>query len=218
MELRKSGKSYNEIKNVLGTPKSTLSGWLANIDWSNRVKKTLKEKSQKQHTVRLRKLNIVRGRFLVRAYQEARSEAKKEFVQFKFHPLFISGVSIYLGEGDRLSRGFVRIANVDPLMIRLFVKFLNEVCGVSKNKIWASILIYPDIDDESSKRFWVENSGLSYDSFTKSTVIKGRHKTRRTQHGICTVGLNSTYLKEKMRIWMHLLPRRLIKGKYYLRV
>lgn len=217
IKLRKSGKSYNEIGSMLNVPKSTLSGWLKDANWSSKIKKVLEKRSRGQHVVRLQKLNLIRGKLLASLYERARTEARKEFLQFRLHPLFIAGISVYLGEGDRASRGFVRIANIDPLMIRLFVKFLNEVCGVPKRKIWASILIYPDINAKESKKFWATNSGLSENNFSKSTLIKGRHKTRRTQYGICTVGINSTYLKEKVRVWIDLLPRYLIKGKYYLR-
>lgn len=215
--MRKSGKSYNEIINILNMPKSTLSEWLKNANWSNKIKKVLEKKSRKQHVVRLQKLNLVRGELLTKLYERARIEAQKEFIQFRIYPLFIAGISIYLGEGDRASRGFVRIANINPLMIRLFVKFLEEVCGVPKRKIWASILIYPDINEKESKKFWVINSGLSNTNFSKSTLIRGRHKTKRTQYGICTVGINSTYLKEKIKIWIDLLPRYLIKERRYLR-
>ncbi len=134
LRLRKSEKSYSEIKNALGVPKSTLSDWLQTTQWSNKIKHQLAEKAQKRSTIRLRKLNKVYRRHLDKIYQEARNEAVQEFEYFKFHPLFISGIAIYWGEGDKTTKHIIKIANTDPLMIRLFVKFLCEIAEFQKKK------------------------------------------------------------------------------------
>jgi predicted transcriptional regulator len=214
LQLRSLGKSYNEIKKLLGVPKSTLSDWLGKNQNSIRIKHILSENAEKKNTIRIRTLNKIRKRNLSKLYQEAREEAKKEFEYFKFFPLFISGITIYWGEGDRSSRHLIRVGNIDPYMIRLFVRFLREVCGVFKMKIRAHILIYPDLDMEKCKNFWIKKSGLSSENFNKTVVIKGRHKTRRIPYGVCYVGVSSTYLKEKMSIWLNLLPRELLRNKY----
>lgn len=217
LKLRSLGKSYREIKNLIGVPKGTLSGWLKKIHWSDKIKRGLAEKAKKKNTVRLRGLNKIRGKHLTKLYREARKEAKEEFEYFKLHPLFISGITIYWGEGDRLSRYLVRIANTDPLMIKIFVRFLCEVCGVSKEAIRAHILLYPDLNPNKCINFWVEKSKLSVKNFNKCVVIQGRHKTRRLPYGVCYIGITSTYLKEKMRVWLTLLPRELVKKSYYSR-
>jgi hypothetical protein len=102
-------------------------------------------------------------------------------------------------------------------MIRLFINFLYKICGISKKRIRASILIYPDINEKISKEFWIKQSKLSNENFNKSIVIKGRHKTKRTRYGVCTVGICSTYLKEKIRVWLKMLPKELVKEIYYSR-
>lgn len=215
LQLRSSGKSYNEIKGLLGVPKSTLSDWLHKTHWSKKIKRILAAKAQEKNTIRLRNLNKIRGEHLARLYREARSEAKEEFEYFKLHPLFISGITIYWGEGDKLSRHQIRIGNIDPLMIRLFVKFLCEACGIPKKAVRAYILLYPDLDPDKCKDFWIKKSGLATKNFNKCVVIQGRHKTRRLAYGVCYVGITSTYLKEKMRVWLTLLPRELVKNCYY---
>ncbi|MDO8663633.1 MAG: hypothetical protein Q7K28_02215 [Candidatus Wildermuthbacteria bacterium] len=218
LQLRSSGKSYREIKNLLSIPKSTLSGWLKKTHWSDKIRLNLKEKAREKNTIRLCSLNKIRGKHLAKLYQEARNEAKQEFEYFKLHPLFISGTTIYWGEGDRSSRYLVRVANTDPLMIRIFVKFLCEVCGISKEAIRAHILLYPDLDPNKCIDFWIKKSKLSVKNFNKCVVIHGRHKTRRLPYGVCYITISSTYLKEKMGVWLTLLPRELVKKDYYMRV
>jgi len=215
LRLRSLGKSYSEIRNILRVPKSTLSDWLHNTQWSTKIKRSLTEKAQEKNTIRLRNLNKIRGQKLTRIYQEAQNEAKDEFEYFKFHPLFIAGLSIYWGEGDKITKHNIRIANTDPLMIRLFIKFLREVCGVPEEKIRAYILLYPDLDKNKCKKFWIEKTGLLDKNFNKSIVIQGKHKTKRLPYGVCNVGTGSTYLKQKIFAWLTLLPKEFIKNKYY---
>jgi len=218
LQLRKLGKSYSEIKDLLGVPKSTLSDWLHTTHWSDKIKCLLAEKAQTKNTIRLSKLNEIRGQHLAKLYREARKEAKEEFEYFKFHPIFIAGVAIYWGEGDKASRHMIRVGNVDPLMIKLFVKFLREICGIPKQEIRAYLLLYPDLNPDECKNFWIKQSDLSNKNFNKCVVIQGRHKTKRIRYGVCNVGVSSTYLKEKMFSWLALLPKELIKGNYYSRV
>lgn len=213
--LRRSGKSYNEIKEKLGVPKSTLSDWLGRTEWSNTIRNELSRRILKKSTIRLRRLNEIRGKNLKRSYEEARLEAKKEFEYFKSHPLFISGISIYWGEGDKISRYNVRIANVDPDMIYLFVQFLIKICSIEPERIRAWILLYPDLNPVLCKNYWSEKAGLPQDNFNKSIVILGRHKTRKTRYGVCNVGLSSAYLKEKMLVWLSLLSKEVTKIQYY---
>jgi predicted transcriptional regulator len=217
LKLRRLGKSYNEIRDLLRIPKSTLSDWLHKTRWSTKVKRILAEKAKTKNVIRLRELDKIRGVHLKKLYQEAQDEARKEFENFKFHPTFISGVVIYWGEGDRSSRFLIRVANTDPLMIRLFAKFLLEVCGVPKERIRAHILLYPDLNPEVCKHFWIKESGLRLENFNKSVTIEGRHKTRRHPYGVCYIAVASTYLKQKMLIWLDLLPKELMKSSYYAR-
>ena len=215
LALRKLGKSYSEIKRALGIPKSTLSEWLHKVHWSDRVKKVLAEKAKDQNTVRLRALGKVRGKNLARLYQEARKEAVIEFEEFKFHPLFISGITIYWGEGDKVSRSLLRVSNTDSQMIRLFTQFLRIVCAVPPERIRAWLLLYPDLNKSICEDFWIKKTGLSRKNFNKSIVIKGKHKTKRVRYGVCNVGVSSTYLKQKMNVWLTQLPHELLKGIYY---
>lgn len=215
--LRKIGKSYNEIRRLVNIPKSTLSDWLRGYYWSKTLSKNLDKKHRQANIVRIRYLNRVRGKHLKRLYRVGRKEALEEFESLKYHPLFIAGVIAYWGEGDKVSRFGARIANTDPAMIRLFVNFLRHVCQIEFRRIRASILLYPDLDSILCKKYWVTNSGLRNSSFGKSTVIHGRHKTRRVRYGICNVGISSAYFKQKLLIWVDLLSKALISKKYYLR-
>lgn len=219
VRLRKIGKSYREIKKQLGVPVSTLSDWLHKIKWSRKLAKKLGEQAKTKSTIRLINLNKIRGNNLKQLYEEAEIEAVKEFENLKLHPLFVAGISIYWGEGDKLSKHIIRVANTDPTMIKLFARFLINICGIDKNKIKLSLLLYPDLNEVECKNFWIKNTKITEKNFNKSIRIEGKHKTKRVRYGVCTVSVCSTYLKKKILKWLKILPVELIKNKnMYLRV
>lgn len=205
ISLRKSGKSYLEIKKELGVPKSTLSDWFRDQKWSRGISLKLIEKTRNVHSIRIQELNKIRGNNLKRLYEQARKEAIEDFELLKYHPLFISGLMIYWGEGNKSSKSHCSIANTEPLMIKLFLQFLRNICGFKSPKIKAWILLYPDLDEKICKEFWMKNTTLKENDFHKSIVIKGKHKTNKLSFGVCSIGVSSAYLKCKILKWIEML-------------
>jgi len=199
----------------MGVPLSTLSDWFCNQDWSSEIAVRLSEKARIEHKVRILKLNKVRGDRLNQVYHRAELEAVADFAKLKYHPLFVAGLMIYWGEGNKLSKSRVSIANTEPAMINVFVDFLINVCQLHKNKIRVWLLLYPDLDDNKCRSFWIKNAGLEENSFTKSMVIKGKQtNSRRLTYGVCNLGVSSAYLKRKILVWIDLLAKDLIAKEY----
>lgn len=213
--LRRSGKSYQEIRRALKIPLATLSDWFSVVDWSKQVKEKLAAKAQKQHTVRLIELNKIRGLHLKNIYAEARQEARKDLEELKYNPLFIAGLMLYWGEGDKLTKYSTKLSNTDPGLVRLYVFFLRKACRIPDDKIKGHILIYPDLNEEECRRYWARESTIPHNQFFKSTTIQGKHKTRRIKYGVCMVDISSTYFKVKMLEWLKLLPMELMNEAYY---
>lgn len=213
--LRKSGESYGQISEKLKVSRSTLSGWFGSEDWSKRIRQKLTDTARAKQSVQMSDLNRVRGVNLERAYEDARVEAREEFETLKYNPLFIAAVMIYWGEGDRVTKNHVRVSNTDPEMLKLLRLFFMKVCNIPESRIKASLLVYPDLDEVECRKYWVGKTGIPASSFTKSTLIAGRHKTKRSGNGVCILVISSTYLKEKMMVWLELLPKELMSRAYY---
>ena len=144
----------------------------------------------------------------------AKNEALSDLQELKYNPLFIAGIMLYWGEGDKKNKHRVRLTNTDPDMIKLFSQFL-AACNVPKERIYAQAIIYPDLDHETCRLYWSNKSGIPLSNFTKCSVIQGRHKNNKLPYGICIVGVSSSYLKVKLLEWIRLLPRELMEKKYY---
>ena len=207
--LRKKGSSYNEIRKKLGIPKATLSDWFSKEKWSNEKLNQLNKLNIEASRDRIIHLNNVRGENLKKVYENARKEAREDFEKLKYSPLFIAGITIYWGEGDKASKNGFRISNSDPILIKIFLQFLRKACGADEKRIRAGLLVYPDLDKETCEIYWSKALGLSKENFTKSIFIQGKHKTRKVSNGICTLSFSSRFLKEKMLIWMSLLGQEL---------
>ncbi|PIR85461.1 hypothetical protein COU15_00605 [Candidatus Kaiserbacteria bacterium CG10_big_fil_rev_8_21_14_0_10_45_20] len=213
--LRKNGKSYKDIEKIMNIPRSTLSSWFKDEEWSQVLKNELQKVTREQHTQRFTQLNRTRGIALKKLYVQSEREAVNDLEVLKFHPLFVAGLMLYWGEGDRVSKGLVRMSNIEPRLLVVFIAFLVEVCGVPKQKISAAILVYPDLDEKTCREYWSKNIDLPEEQFRKSVTVKGRHQTNRLRYGVCTVYITSSYLKKKIMKWLELLPDELLKGDYY---
>ncbi|MDO8579737.1 MAG: hypothetical protein Q7R72_02590 [bacterium] len=211
LNLRKEGKSYKNIGKLLHIPKSTLSNWFSNLEWSDVLKKNLIEKTKSTHVAHLKDLTNIRNQNLRDLYDQAREEAVKEFHVLKSNPLFIASLMIYWGEGDKRSKYRCSVSNSESDMLRLFLLFLERICGVKKFRIKAWILAYPETDQGEALEFWSKNIGLSKDNFTKTIVILGKQTNKKLPHGVCYVTVGSAYLKIKILSWIRLLSGEIIK-------
>ena len=141
-------------------------------------------------------------------HEEYRQEAIKEFGVKKRDPLFISGVMLYWGEGDKnVNNASIRLTNSDLGMIRSFYLFLTNSMGIPKEKIVINLLLYPDLIDSVQKKLWSDITGIPLSQFRKSAVIKGRHPTRRLAHGVGMIRVGGRKHKEKLLKWIDLYMR-----------
>lgn len=208
--LRKQKKSYREIAELLNVSKGTISYWFKDIDWSKDIQEQLTVKSKKISSKRLEHLNLLKKEKYKDLYEQAEKEAIKEFVKLKTNQLFVAGISIYWGEGDRVFKnGSVRVSNSDSRMLVVFRKFLLEICDIDIRKLKGYILIYPDHFPEECLGFWSKSVGVDIQQFYKPTVIQGKHKSNKLSHGVCTIGVNNKFLKKKILTWINLIAEEL---------
>lgn len=207
INLRRQGKSYREIGVALNIPKSTISEWFKDIDWSKIIKDKLILKANLEAKEKIKKLNI--GRSLARKKLDdlALKESREEFVKLSNNPLFVAGIMLYWGEGDKNIKNPIRLTNTDPRMVNVYVKFLIEILKIDPTKIRLGLITYPDNSEKDCKTFW-EKATASKVSFVKTQIIIGRHPTKRLQTGICMVSTRNKYLKIKILEWIDLFHKK----------
>ena len=203
--MRKNGLSYKQINRELGIPTATLASWFKDQSWSKEIKDRLSAKVSFKNAESLEMMVRANKERWKQKHEEYRVAGVRDFEKLKNDPLFLAGIMLYWGEGEKRSKSsIVRLGNSEPEMIRIFNLFLTRALLISPEKISAWLLLYPDLVDSVQKNFWSKSTGVPLGQFKKSIYIKGRHPTKRLSYGVCTLSINSRALKERMLKWIEL--------------
>ena len=206
-ELRKEGRSYREIEAVLGVSRSTLSEWFRNVEWSKHVRKTNDIRSivvSREHII---KMNSARKSRLDSLYKETSENAARDFEQYKHEPLFMAGLMIYAGEGDKRSPNLVRISNSEFYLHKIFIRFALKYIGVEREDLRCALLLYPEHTVEECTEKWSLELDLKRSQFHKPQIIVGKEVKKRLQFGVGMSILSSTRLKKRVLTWLELCAK-----------
>ena len=196
--LRRAGKSYSEILKEVRVAKSTLSEWLKDVGLS---------KSQKQLFTEKRRLGALRGAYRrreIRLNTQANiiGIAQKEIGRMSDYQLKIIGTCLYWAEGAKEKEynagSGVKFSNSDWKMVRVFQKFLYDVCGVSEQDIKYELYIHDTRrqDVEKIRIFWSNRLKLDRNRITHIYFKPGKVKTKRHNTGDDYVGLVRVCVKK----------------------
>jgi len=166
--LRKQGKSYNEIVEILDISKSTLSVWLRNIKMPVDIKRRFWNKTRKKWAVSITKFNKERGKIAKQKAQQIQDLALKDVKKISKQELFLIGIALYWAEGFKKSRWAVVFSNSDPLMIKLMMRFFREICRIKEDKFRAIVQIHPNTTSQKSINYWSKITKISKKQFQKT--------------------------------------------------
>ena len=201
-ELRKQGKTYREIEKLLGVSRSTLCDWFRNQEWSKHIKKSNIDRHIKISIEHLNKMNEGRRIMLEKKYQKIEEDAEKEFNIYKNDPLFTAGLMLYAGEGDKLQKSVIRLANTDFNLHKVFIRFALEFLKIKLSNVKFSILLYPDLDIKKCKDKWSKELNIPLSNFHKPQIIQGKEKIKRLHFGVGSTIICDSFLKVKLLKWI----------------
>ncbi len=111
------------------------------------------------------------------------------------------GVGLFWGEGTKAKSTSIRLGNTDPDLIRQFVRFLDTILGIPKNKLKFSLQIFSDMNPIAAQQFWIKYLKVSDSQFTKTTITKSRglgtYKTK-TKYGVLIVYFHNKKARDFM--------------------
>lgn len=136
-----------------------------------------------------------------------KDEALKEFEKLKNNPLFLTGLAIYWGEGEKANKGRVSVVNSDSTLIKTVAVFFRKCLMIPEEKLRAALFIYEDHDEVKLKDFWSKELGISKTQFIKTQILPSRsnHTKNKMSKGICTLYFSSTEMRVKILKWIELL-------------
>lgn|SRR3989344_4873994 len=197
IELRRNGLSYREILSQVEVAKSTLSSWLKSVGLSKEQKQRLTDKklaSALRGAARKKELRVKKTEAIFR-------EAASDIKSISRNELFLIGVALYWAEGskekDRHPGSGVQFSNSDPTMVRLYLKWLMEICAVPKDKISFDIYIHESHRDNIKKvmAYWSKCVGFPEESFQHVYFKKNKINTKRKNTGELYFGLLKVRVK-----------------------
>jgi len=168
--LRKKGYSYSMIGDRLGICKSTLSFWFKDIPFIpnkkviERIKKGPFKSGQIRHNKRVVEIAKIKN------------VARRELGIITKRDLWMLGLGVYIGEGSKAYET-TQIINSDPAIVRLAVKWFNDICGVQKDNITVVMHLYPDNNEAACRNYWKKITGLSNKQFRKTQIDRRMNKS-----------------------------------------
>ncbi|MEW5805392.1 MAG: hypothetical protein AB1721_01525 [Patescibacteria group bacterium] len=99
LQLRKMGRSYNEIHKLLKIPKSTLSGWFHNLNLPLRAKSRLGKRIKEKSLKGLLKKSKEQTKKAQERMKQTRKLAKSSISKLSQKDLKLIGASLYWAEG-----------------------------------------------------------------------------------------------------------------------
>ena len=169
-KLRRSGKSYNEIRKVILVSKSTLSLWLKDVHLKEKYRQKFYTKQIYYLSLGAKSQKERRAKEVANIIQEAEKEIMNPLSEESFK---LFGAALYWGEGSK--GGLCQITNSDPRLIAFMVTWFEKVFKVPRATLKAYLNIYPQQSEPTIKKFWSEVTGIPLARFGK-TFIKPPNK------------------------------------------
>lgn len=173
IKLRKTGESYNQIREKFGVPKSTLSYWLKDIKLDKQAQDKISKRKYQTSTLKLIERNKKQTVIAKEKADKIILLGKSEFKKYVKESLFITGVSLYWAEGYKKGAygskwKVVDFANSDESMIILMMKFFRKYFKVREEKIKIQIIAHPNININKAVNKWSSITKIPKKQFIKT--------------------------------------------------
>ena len=148
----------------------------------------------------------------IRFEKKSLSYCIKKNLTEKEKQLKIACIMLYWAEGSKKRhrnkgqrRGAtVDLANSDPDMIRLFLRFLREICRVDEKRLRIYLYCYANQDVNSLKKYWCKVTNVPMNQFIKPYVREdfSLEKIGVMKYGLIHVRYSDTKLFDQLFIWI----------------
>jgi hypothetical protein len=159
-----------------------LSYWFHKLDLPAEAKEALKNNIEVAYRRGLLAFNEKRTKRIKAENAQTYKEASKEIPSLSKTELMLIGAALYWGEGVNKipERGYQAVAftNSNPLMIKIFLRYLREVLKISDEKMKPGVIVHPNISPEEAKEYWAKVTNLAKEKFWFSIGISRASKRK----------------------------------------
>lgn len=210
--LRKQGKSMNQIIEETGFSKASVSFWTRDIVLTKAQRNKISKRGRSVESIEKRRLSRLFN--VNNKRREIIETAKKDFSDLSARDLKLIGTMIYWGEGGKTGYWSVRLANSDPAVIKVMMRFFREICKVPEDKFHAHIHTFEKADTEKTEKYWSEISGISRKQFYKTYIkpsMASLQKRKTLPNGTLDVYVHDTRLFLTIMGWIERISELILK-------
>ena len=212
-ELRLKGLGIKTIASKLHVSSSTASLWVRDIELTNEQRKKLSQNARDPYYGK-RAENIQKQRQIrLDTIKHLLNVGKKEVGKLHKRELFLCGVAIYWAEGFKKDN-LVGFANTDSDMVKFFILWLGECCGIKRGDLKFRLGVNEQYKDKVSsiEKYWKDNLRVKSSQFQKpffqKVTWKKIYDNPENYHGVLRVRVaKSTNLLRRIHGWMEGLRR-----------
>lgn len=173
-QLRKAGRTYDEIATELVVSKSSVSLWVRYLPKPTPSPERMSRMSEKRW--------VPYRQAQAQARKETKQTAANEIGELTDRELFLIGVGLYWSEGSKskpyATREKVTFVNSDPDMIRFYLARL-QLLGVTSERLRLHVHIHESADVSAAEHYWTEVTGADPAQFWKTVLKKHNLRTIR---------------------------------------
>ena len=183
IKLRKKGKSYREIAKIAGVSKNSVSRWCKNLKSPPAIQKIIDAKTKATQT-QLTAYNKRRHRIVQLENKKIKENSVNQIHPLSKYELLLIGASLHWGEGNKKRLERIQFTNSDPSMIKLCLRFLREILQVPEEKFYVSIRIHPNINEQSTIKFWSKVTNVPKERFHIEHQISRLSRGKRPRNSL----------------------------------
>lgn len=217
-QLLLTGRSYSEIKKLLGIPKSTISTWFGKI-----LKRPISKHVRREHFARIHELASIALKNKYKRKREEETQAIKinvekelkhyPFENFGFYKTMLA--MLYWAEGDKSEKvAGTKFANTDPYLTSLYITLFRKCYNINESKFRIRLYVHYYHSVKKVKNFWSKILNVPQNQFTK-TYIKKRGRTKRFRKnfaGICFIYYGDSKIRKELLEIGRALQRKVTKN------
>lgn len=205
-ELRKTGMSMNDIVRTLGVSKASVSLWVRDVPLTAAQRKRLNAQGHSVDAIEKRRLNRMRN--TAARHRILIDSAKEAIPSLSRHELLLVGAALYWGEGNKSNKGTAGVANSDPHVIQIMMRFFREICEVPPGKFRGHVHTFSHLNSEDAEMYWSEISGIPRAQFYKTyskPSIASKGKKDSLPYGTFQIYVCDTNLFLTIKGWIERL-------------
>lgn len=212
-KLRKQGKSINQIVEEAGLSKGSVSEWVRDIILTKAQKNKISMRGRSVESIEKRRTNRLKNEEAKR--QIIINKAKEDYTSISLEQLKLIGIILYLGEGGKTNRGMARVANSDPVVIKIMLRFFKEICHVPESKFRGQIHTFAHADIEKTEKYWSKITGIPRKQFFKTYTKPSSaslQKRKTLSYGTMDIYVCNTKLLLRILGWIEKIKELIIKA------